>query len=355
MAQLTGVGRYTWELCQRVPLQRGVGRAGFFANDRFIENPRGLLDGRYPARKGALPRWLRRRLVERRLHGTLVHGTNFFLPHGVETGVVTIHDLSVFRYPETHPAERLQMFEREFASSVQRARHIITDSETVRRELIANFGVAEARVTAIYLGVSRDYRPRNPEDLRDQLAPFGLSAGGYALCVSTLEPRKKTAELLRAWRELPDDLRRSTPLVLAGAKGWLNDTLHEQIDAGVAEGWLKHLGFVPEPILPALYAGARLFLYPSIYEGFGLPPLEAMASAVPVLVANRSCLPEVCGDAAGYIDPDDAQGFSKSIAVALLDESWREAARRRGLERSALFSWDRCAAETVDVYTRCSS
>jgi alpha-1,3-rhamnosyl/mannosyltransferase len=351
--QLSGIGRYTWELCQRLPLQPGIGRTGFFTNGGFVGDPRSLLRGGPASERSRLPRWIRRPLIRRRLRGTLVHGPNFFLPREADTGIVTIHDLSVFRFPETHPAERIRAFEQDFAHSLRRARHVITDSETVRRELVADFGVAERDITAIHLGVGSEYRPRESEELRRRLAPFRLSPGGYALCVSTLEPRKKTTELLRAWRELPDSLRQSVPLVLAGAQGWLNEELHENIRRGVAEGWLKHLGFVPEPDLPAIYSGASLFLYPSIYEGFGLPPVEAMASGVPTLVAGTSCLPEICGDAAGTVDPDDTAAFSEVIATALTDDAWRREARRKGLDRSALFSWGKCAADTADVYSRC--
>jgi alpha-1,3-rhamnosyl/mannosyltransferase len=284
------------------------------------------------------------------LQSSLVHGPNYFLPPEADSGVITVHDLSVFRYPDAHPAARLRSFERQFESSLARAAHVITDSETVRLEVIADFGLAETEVTAIPLAAGEEYRPRSAAELHTLLQPLGLKPGGYALCVSTLEPRKKIAELLRAWRQLPDGLRDSTQLVLAGAKGWLNEQLHEEIREGAAAGWLKHLGFVPEATLPSLYAGARLFLYPSIYEGFGLPPVEAMASGVPVLVANRSCLLEICGEAAKCVDPDDVIGFSAAIEEALTDSGWRMQARERGLERAAAFSWERCAAQTVDVY-----
>jgi alpha-1,3-rhamnosyl/mannosyltransferase len=186
--------------------------------------------------------------------------------------------------------------------------------------------------------------------LRRQLAELGLQPGSYALCVSTLEPRKKIAELIGAWSRLAAADREATPLVLAGAKGWLNETLHHSIREAAAEGWLKHLGFVPESALAALYAGARLFLYPSIYEGFGLPPLEAMASGTPVLVADRSCLPEVCGDAAGYVDPDDTEAFTAAIDSALTDSQWRESAREKGLRRASMFRWQSCVARTAELY-----
>lgn len=348
--QLSGIGRYVWELCTRVPLQPGIERVGYFAHGRYLEALDPMFSGNVPRPRRRVQRWFARQLTRRRLRTSLVHGPNYFLPAGAETGIVTVHDLSVFRFPETHPSERVMEFERRFATSLAKAAHVITDSETVRGELIADFGVAETKVTAVHLGVAREFHPRSAESLEAQLATIGLRPGGYALCVSTLEPRKKIAQLIRAWRELPENLRNSTPLVLAGAEGWLNGSLHHEIREGIAGGWLKHAGYVPERLLLALYAGATLFLYPSTYEGFGLPPLEAMASGVPVLVANSSCLPEICGDAAGYVDPDDVTAFSAAIAMALTDGGWRTEARRKGLERAASFSWDHCAAKTVNIY-----
>lgn len=353
--QLSGIGRYVWELCNRVPKEPGIDWVSFFANGRFVDDLEGLLQGKSRRDRVQLPRWITRQTRTRRLRGSLVHGPNYFLPREVETGVITVHDLSVFKYPETHPVERLHAFEREFENSLTRAAYVITDTETVRREVIAAFSLPEAKVTAIPLGVGHEFRPRTPEQVEHQLAPFGLVAGEYCLCVSTIEPRKKIAELLRAWRELPPPVRDSTQLVLAGAKGWLNDDLHEAIGDAVAAGWLKHLGFVPDTALPALYSGASLFIYPSIYEGFGLPPLEAMASGIPVLVSNRSCLPEVCGDAAGYIDPDDSPALGEAIAGALTDSAWRGEVRQKGLERAAALTWDRCAAQTAELYRRCNS
>jgi alpha-1,3-rhamnosyl/mannosyltransferase len=350
--QLGGIGRYTLELCRRIPAQPEVERVGFFVNGHFIDDPESLVSGAGSRPRRRLPPWLRRRLDSRRIRSSLVHGPNYFLPPQAESGVITVHDLSVFRYPETHPPERLKAFDRDFRRSLERAVHVITDSETVRRELISDLGVDESRVSAIHLGVDERYRPRADAELRSQLSELGLAPGGYGLCVSTIEPRKKIAELVRAWRDLPRKLRDSTPLVLAGGQGWLNESVHREIREGVDAGWLHNLGFVPEAMLPALYSGAALFAYPSIYEGFGLPPVEAMASGVPVLVANRSCLPEVCGSAAAYCDPEDSEAFGNSIVEALTDTSWRTAARAQGPPVAAKYSWDKCALRTAEIYSR---
>ena len=143
--------------------------------------------------------------------------------------------------------------------------------------------------------------------------------------------------------------------MLAGGTGWRNEHLQTAIQQGVSEGWLRHLGFVDELDLPDLYAGAALFVYPSIYEGFGLPPLEAMASGTPVVVSNQSCLPEVSGDAARYIDPDDPEQFLSCIIQSLSDELWQAEASGRGLERASGFTWDRCIEQTVAVYRKVAS
>jgi alpha-1,3-rhamnosyl/mannosyltransferase len=351
---LTGIGRYTWELSQRIPQQPGIGDVGFFTNGAFLEDPADFANGRrWPGRR--IPGFLRPRLVKNRLSSTLVHGPNYFVPREAETGIITVHDLSIFRHPETHPADRRQVFEREFESSLRRACHVIADTHTVRREIVENFSLPEDRVSVVHLGVDRRFRPRTAAELRPELTPFGLNPGSYALCVSTLEPRKKIAELIRAWSRLPGVQRTATPLVLAGAEGWLNEELHREIREGVSGGWLRHIGFVDEDSLPALYAGATLFLFPSIYEGFGLPPVEAMASGTPTLVADRSCLPEVCGRAAAYVDPDDGDGFTAAIAKALLDRTWQQEVIRQGLSQAARYTWERCAAETAEIYQRCAS
>lgn len=342
-----GIGRYTWQLCKGVPLRKPIEAVLFFGRNRLLDDPAGLLRGdALPRRRGALRTWSDKRA----LRSSIVHGPNYFLPAFADTGVITVHDLSVFRFPETHPADRIVAFEREFLGSLSRAAHVITDTETVRRELIEMFAVRPDSVTAIPLGVDPSFRPLPPDVIAPSLERWGLTANGYGLCVSTLEPRKKISELLSAWRSLPRQLRDRYPLVLCGGAGWRNESLRDEVEVGVGEGWLRHLGFVDEAFLPRLYAGAALFVYPSVYEGFGLPPLEAMASGVPVMVSDRSCLPEVCGDAARYFDPDDAAGFGAAIEHNLADSAWRSESAPRGVAWARQFSWDRCIDNTVGIY-----
>lgn len=274
--QLGGIGRYTWELCKGLPGQPGIESVRYYGRSRLLSDPAMLLRGEKPRPRLPVLARFQRWHEYRQLQDGLIHGPNYFLPRFAETGVITIHDLSVFRYPETHPPERVRAFEREFSCSLSRAAHVITDTETVRNELLEAYSLKPSQVTAVWLGVDRPYTPLAENDLRPRLAAMGLEPGGYGLCVSTLEPRKKIAQLLAAWRLLPRSVRDRTPLVLAGGKGWLNEQLHAEIAAARTEGWLRQLGFVDEELLPSLYAGASLFVYPSTYEGFGLPPLSTL-------------------------------------------------------------------------------
>lgn len=345
-----GISRYTWELAKGLSRRDDLA-VQFFGRDRIIKNPALLMrDDPLPPRPKLLRWWDKRGLAS-----SIVHGPNYFLPSFAKTGIITVHDLSVFRFPETHPADRIAAFEREFPNSLARATHVITDTETVRRELIETFNVAPASVTAVPLGVDPSFRPIPVEELVECLNDWKLEPKQYGLCVSTLEPRKKISDLLAAWRRLPRPIRDSYPLVLCGGAGWRNEQLRREIDDAVAEGWLRHLGFVDDSLLPQLYAGAALFVYPSIYEGFGLPPIEAMASGVPVVVSSHSCLPEVCGDAARYIDPDDADGFVMALERSLTDHEWQVGSVHRGLARARQFSWDHCVDRTVEVYRKVAS
>ncbi|RVT94945.1 glycosyltransferase family 4 protein [Sphingomonas crocodyli] len=350
-SQLTGIGRYCLELVRGLPGDDRVSQVSYFRGITWLADPAILLHGGEPK----IPRKKWRRSWDRwwnygRFADALVHAPNYFLPPWAERGIATVHDLSVFKYPQTHPPERVRAFEAHFADTVKRAGLILTDCEWVRREVIDFTGLPETRVRAVPLGVSPAYHPREGNELVSVIAGMGLTAGGYGLCVSTFEPRKRINTLLLAWRNLPLETRSRTPLVLAGASGWGNDALMAQIDQGQREGWLIHIGFVPEERLPLLYAGAKLFAYPSQYEGFGLPPLEAMASGVPTIVAGGTCLEEVGGGVAISINPEDIPEFSNTIRLLLEDQNLHERLSIDGIRHSAGFDWPGCVRHTIDAY-----
>src|SRR5512135_528010 len=263
---------------------------------------------------------------------------------------VTLHDLSWLRYPETHPVDRVRWLERGMPRVVERAAAIIVVSEFVRQEVIAMLGVAPVRVHAIHHGVSPEFRPRSEPETRAALQALDLEHGGYVLSVGTIEPRKNVGHVLAAYARLPEALRARYPLVIAGARGWRAADLERELHSLANSGRIRFLGYVPDADLPALYAGAAAFVFASKYEGFGLPPLEAMASGVPVLVSDRASLPEVVGEAAWLIDPERPEDTARRLEALLEDADVRSLLARRGIERAAGFTWEACARATLGVY-----
>lgn len=372
---LTGIGRYAYELATRLPLRDEVEELRYLGMWGWGNTPAALGAGRPPV-EGAIPvspAWLvpvrrymatkhwavevydqisefwRRRLL-RQGNGAIYHSPNYFLPAYDGPMVATVHDLSIVRFPETHPAARRRYFDLAFRRSLDRADALVTDSETVRQELIADYSVAPQRVTAIHLGVDASFRPHAEGELRTVLACHGLVRGQYVLSVGTLEPRKRLDQFITAYAGLPAQLRTRFPLVLTGARGWLNERVRPLIERGQSEGWLRYLGFVSQADLPAIYAGAHAFAMISMYEGFGLPLLEAMASGVPVLTSNRSCMPEVTAGAALLVDPDDVEAIRVQLTRLIEDAPWRAGAMDRGLARAGALTWERCLAQTTEVY-----
>jgi alpha-1,3-rhamnosyl/mannosyltransferase len=369
---LTGIGRYALELARRLPRHPGIDEVRYLGmlgwarvrptdragqlEDALLADPAFATLRRHLARSiwatnvyDAVSEVWRRRLL-RGVRDAVYHSPNYFLPDYDGPCVATVHDLSIYRFPETHPRARRRYFELAFERSLRRADALITDSEAVRQELIADFSLPPERVTAIHLGVDETFRPRPAEEVRPVLARYRLEPGSYTLSVATLEPRKKLDRLIAAYADLPAPLRARYPLVLVGAAGWLEGRIPAAIDRGRAAGWLRYLGYVPEADLPFVYAGARAMAMISIYEGFGLPVLEAMASGVPVLTSNCSCLPEVAGGAALLVDPDDLQAVALQLERLLTDDAWRARAIPSALRRCAGFTWHRCLERTVAVY-----
>lgn len=350
---ITGVGRYTRELVARLPKCEGVDRVRFWRAHVWVPSVESFTaDPRWHTRRSRIPGPLRPWYWRRALRGSVFHAPNFFLPAEADIGVITVHDLSVLRFPQTHPEERIRAYERSFRRSLERAVHLITPTETVREEVVSFLSWPRERVCAVPNGVSSEYRPRPPAETAPVLRSLALKPGRYVLFVSTIEPRKGLDALLDAYERLPPGFRAAYPLVVAGGKGWRSEALHERLETAQAAGWARYLGFVPEPALPLLYSGARLFAYPSVYEGFGLPLAEAMASGVPVVAANRSCLPETAGGAARLLDVDDAANFAEAIRAGIDDPVWRRTAVDTGLAVASRYTWDSNVRGTVAAYRK---
>jgi alpha-1,3-rhamnosyl/mannosyltransferase len=361
---LTGIGRYTCELAKQLVQHADIERVQFMRGVRLVDSLPAI-SSVSSTMNGVRSRLLKSRLAvslyqltvprmkKRTLRGFedhVFHGPNFYLPSFNGSSLATLHDLSPFLWADCHPPERVRYMRSEIEHSLRRASMLITDSEFTRQEVAAYFGWPIEKIRAVPLASEGGFYPRSPELLQRLLYKYALVDGGYSLFLGTIEPRKNLKVLLDAYESLPVSLRKRWPLILAGYSGWHSEAIFSRIDEGLRSGWVRYLGYLPPDDLPLLMAGARLFVFPSLYEGFGLPVLEAMASGIPVVCSNSSSLPEVAGDAALMFDPADVNALGQLILKGLEDENWRASARKLGIARAAQFSWSRCARETVDAY-----
>jgi alpha-1,3-rhamnosyl/mannosyltransferase len=283
------------------------------------------------------------------------HGPNYFLParHGTAALVVTVHDLSALRYPEWHPARRAFMHRVALRRTVQAVDHVITDTEAIRAEVIEHLGVPPERVTAIHLAVDPGFRSRPAPELKPSLDRWGLLPGDFLLFAGAIEPRKNLLRLFEAVSDLQHRRPELPPLILVGPPGWRNQEVHDRIAATGQR--VRYLGYLPNEDVAVLMAGCAVFVMPSLYEGFGLPVLEALTCGVPVVTSPGGALEEVAGDAAIFVDPRDRDGIAAGIEAALDDTTLRESLVRKGLARAAQFSWERTARETLRVYEQAIS
>lgn len=278
------------------------------------------------------------------------HEPNFLAYRFDGPSIITVHDLSWIRYPEMHPIARVRAMDKYFKPGLDRASLILTDSEFVKRELIDVFNVKPERIRPVLLGVEALFHPQSADETRSVLDANGLLHGQYLLAVGTLEPRKNLGVALQAFMRLNPQLRKRFPLVLVGMKGWHTSALEQQIAPLVAAGEIRQLGYLAREDLAKVIAGATTLIYPSIYEGFGLPPLEAMACGVPVITSNVSSIPEVVGDTGVMIAPDDVDGLVEAMKTMLTAPELRADMARKALVRSAQFTWANCVTQTVDAY-----
>ncbi len=261
--------------------------------------------------------------------------------------LVTIHDLSYVRVPECFPAPLLRYLARAVPPSIARADLILADAVSTQRDLVEVYGVPLEKVRVLYSGVDARFSPHVAPDAQARVR--ALTRGKpYVLSVSTLQPRKNYARLVEAFGKLISDSRFQISdllLVIAGGRGWLFDEVFQVVARLGLQARVVFPEFVADDDLPALYAGAMLFAYPSLYEGFGLPIVEAMACGAPVITSNASSLPEVAGEAALYFDPRDVEAMADALHRALTDASLRESLRARGFAQARRFSWEQAARE----------
>lgn len=319
-----------------------------------------------PVRTHRAPAWTRRPLLRilweqvgmpvvlHRLRASLYHGLAFVIPLPEMTipHIVTVHDLSFVRFPETLPAWKARYLRWFTRHSLKRAARVIAVSESTRRDVLTWLPLPPERVVTIHNGVEPRFRPLPKEEVAAWRTRKGLPQR-FVLYLGTLQPRKNVETLIRAfarWQSQAAPQHRDTLLVVAGAKGWFYEHLFRLVDRLGIHDRVLFPGYVPDEDLPLWYNAATVLAYPSLFEGFGLPVLEAMACGTPVLAAATSSLPEIVGNAGVLLPPRDVDAWASALADVLTDEEYRRALSAAGIRRAQAFSWQRTAQQTLAVY-----
>jgi len=280
-------------------------------------------------------------------------GTGHILPLGLPSKVrkvVTVHDLTWRLFPETMERTNYLMHLLFAERSICRADRVICFSECTARDLEKFLGVQRHKIQVLYPGVLPDYKPREREAAARYIANRFHVSENYICSVGTIEPRKNLSTLIKAVMVLHQRGGFSSQLLIAGGSGWKNSNIYATADKlGLSKDAVKFLGYVPEEDLPLLYSGARLFVFPSVYEGFGLPLIEAMACGAPVVASNVSSIPEVVGDAAVLVSPHRPEGFAEAIWRVMADENLRRRLIERGIQRARDFRYDVSARKVLRV------
>ena len=333
----TGVGHYTFELARAL--------AGIASDDKFelIVPPRHSLRRRYWSQIG-LPLYINRVRLD------LFHGTNYNIPLWNRCpNVLTIHDLSLLLWPQTHERSLVRRARRRLPMMARAARAIIVPSQAVKREVCDHLQIDSRKIAVIPEAAREAFQQiatTETESVRRRLA----IEDDFILFVGTIEPRKNLLTLVRAFEEIVRSDSRRPQLVIAGATGWLSQDVFAYVQAAGISDRIRFVGYLADHDLRALYSACRTFVYPSLYEGFGLPLLEAMACGAPVITSDTPSIRETVGEAALLVSPTDSSGLTQAIVRLLDNAAERQERSVAGMRHVRKFSWEKTARATLDLY-----
>jgi GT2 family glycosyltransferase/glycosyltransferase involved in cell wall biosynthesis len=280
------------------------------------------------------------------------HDPGYFLPiiNGGYKSVVTVHDLVVFSFPQTNSKKYFWYMKQMTSIGAKNADMIIADSYHTKEDLIKILNIPKEKIRVVYLATSKHLQPTKDPEKHEWIKKKYHINGKYILCVSTIEPRKNLPRLLSAYHQLRKETKLEHKLVVCGTFGWLFGDIFTTIDRLNLRDDVIFTGYIDDEELPHLYSAAELFVFPSLYEGFGLPALEAMACGVPVITSNSSSLPEIVGDAGIMINPYKSEELSEAISKVLCDENLRKKMSEKSIIRANKFSWEQTALQTLEIY-----
>lgn len=362
LAPMSGIGQYIAQLYSEISslgvecnFYYGLGwsRRVCFEGDYYLSISHKRLIKYWVTRKiyGMARKGLFRYSQE--LKGSDIYHEPNFLPYTSRCPtIITVHDLSPFRLPSCHRQSWVKTFQKRLPIAIEAASAILAISDFTKREIIAYFPEAKSKVYTTPLGVSSEFSPLNEYQCSNVITLYSLEYSSYILAVGTLEPRKNLISVIHAFSCLPESVRSRFPLIVVGSTGWDQDELFLFALPYVKKGQVRFMGYMSDEHIKVLYSGAKVLVYPSLYEGFGLPPLEAMACGIPVITSNRASLPEVVGDAGIQVEALDVDALRMALQEVLEDKELCERLGRLGVQRAATFTWRRTAVETLDVFNR---
>jgi glycosyltransferase involved in cell wall biosynthesis len=362
LVKLTGVGKYIYEVSRNLTNSDSFNYHYYYGytSDKLIHPPKQdakksfSLVYDYLLKSNTLRNIIRRavfslsNLVSKKFD--LYWEPNHILLPNIKSDIkiTTIHDLSVIKNPERHPADRVRYFNKNITQTILNSHHFITVSKFIKQEITEYFGISPEKITVIYNGFNQDIFRKYHENTLIFFAKQKKIPENFILYVGTIEPRKNLKNLILAYLELPEKLKKQYKLVLTGYHGWENSEIFNFIKKEREN--IIYTGYMDELELAYLYNLAKVLVYPSIYEGFGLPPLEAMACETPVITSNVSSMPEIYEDAAFYIDPKDPYDIKQAVETILEDNILLENLKQKGKERSMLFSWENSAKNHLKLF-----
>jgi alpha-1,3-rhamnosyl/mannosyltransferase len=281
----------------------------------------------------------------------LYHEPNFIPLSCDLPTAITVHDLSVLLFPQWHPPARVAGYQKEFRAGLARCEFVFTDSQYVRYQVVQLLNLAPDRVRCLYPGPRNAFRRMPDDEIQTGLSRLRLPRD-YFLYVGAIEPRKNLLMLLQVYCSLPSAVRERHPLVLAGPWGWRTRSVANFYETTGRHLGVRHLGYVPEKSLPLLYNGARCLVYPSHYEGFGLPPVEMLACGGAVLASSIATLIETVGNRAALISPVDADGWRDALLRAATDDDWIRSLQSGAIQGPSPYSWKTTAQQAWDAYSQ---
>lgn len=359
LSQFTGIARYTYENSKRIKTTKKYDLLfNYLYPSKELKNNKNT-----PSKDKKARNFLISNKYLKKYSRKIINSINLFIPRiydiywqpniipnpniRAKKVIATVHDFSFLVHPESHPKERIKYIKKNFYKEVSKCDHIITGSSYTKQEIIKYLNFQEKDVTVIYHGVDHErYKQYSKRELQVTKKKFNLPKT-FLLFVGSIEPRKNLITLLKAFNQLEISIQKNYPLILVGAKGWNNQEILDEINKSK---YIRYLGYIEDEELPHIYNLATIFIYPSLYEGFGLPPLEASACGTPSIVSNTTSMPEVCLKTVLYINPTNPIDIKDKIQLLIENKILQKELSLKAIKRAKEFTWDKAAHKHMEVF-----